>query len=34
MHETNFDYDVLIDNWFSEETQKKVKTVMSSLAKK
>ena len=34
MHESSFDYDILIENWFSEETQKKVKKVMSSLAKK
>ncbi len=34
MHETDFDYKVLIDNWFSSETQAKVKLVMNSLAKK
>ena len=34
MHESTFDYNILIENWFSEETQKKVKIVMSSLAKK
>ena len=34
MHDTNFDYQVLIDNWFSAETQAKVKSVVSSLSKK
>ena len=34
MRETDFDYQTLIDNWFSPSTQAKVKSVMSSLAKK
>ena len=34
MHDTNFDYEILIDNWFSSETQAKVKAVVSSLSKK
>jgi hypothetical protein len=34
MHDTDFDYQTLIDNWFSPSTQEKVKSVMSSLAKK
>ena len=34
MHDTDFDYQILIDNWFSAETQEKVNSVMSSLNKK
>ena len=34
MHDTDFDYEILISNWFSSETQAKVKKVMSTLAKK
>ena len=34
MHDTNFDYEILIDNWFSSETQAKVKAVVGSLSKK
>ena len=34
MHDTDFDYQILIDNWFSSETQGKVNAVMSSLNKK
>ena len=34
MRETDFDYQVLIDNWFSPSTQAKVKSVISSLNKK
>ena len=34
MHDTSFDYQVLIDNWFSADTQAKVKSVVSSLSKK
>ena len=34
MHETDFDYEILISNRFSAETQAKIKKVMSALAKK
>ena len=34
MHDTDFDYEILINNWFSPETQAKIKKVMSTLAKK
>ncbi len=34
MHDTEFDYEILINNWFSPETQAKIKKVMSTLAKK
>jgi len=34
MHDTKFNYDVLIDNWFSPSTQAKVKKVVSTLSKK
>ena len=34
MHDTDFDYQILIDNWFSAATQEKVNSVMSSLNKK
>jgi len=34
MRETDFDYQILIDNWFSPSTQAKVKSVISSLNKK
>jgi len=34
MYDTDFDYEILISNWFSSETQAKVKKVMSTLAKK
>ena len=34
MHDTEFDYEVLISNWFSPETQAKIKKVMSTLSKK
>jgi len=34
MHDTAFDYDVLISNWFSAETQAKIKKVMSTFSKK
>ena len=34
MHDTDFDYQILIDNWFSSETQNKINAVMSSLNKK
>ena len=34
MHDTEFDYEVLIDNWFSSETQAKIKKVVSTLSKK
>ena len=34
MHDTAFDYNVLISNWFSVETQAKIKKVMSTFSKK
>jgi len=34
MHDTEFDYEVLIDNWFSSETQAKIKKVLSTLSRK
>ena len=34
MHDAEFEYDVLIDNWFRSETQAKIKSVISSLSKK
>ena len=34
MHDAEFDYEVLIDNWFSSETQAKIKKVVSTLSKK
>ena len=34
MQDTEFDYEILINNWFSPETQAKIKKVMSTLAKK
>ena len=32
--ETSFDYQILIDNWFSSQTQEKIKKVVASLNKK
>ena len=32
--ETSFDYQILIDNWFSTQTQEKIKKVVASLNKK
>ena len=32
--ETSFDYQILIDNWFSSQTQEKIKKVVTSLNKK
>tara|TARA_Y100000768_G_scaffold353061_1_gene305077 strand:+ start:2676 stop:3419 length:744 start_codon:yes stop_codon:yes gene_type:complete len=32
--ETSFDYQILIDNWFSSQTQEKIRKVVASLNKK
>tara|TARA_Y100001936_G_scaffold34853_1_gene32912 strand:- start:350 stop:1093 length:744 start_codon:yes stop_codon:yes gene_type:complete len=32
--ETSFDYQILIDNWFSSQTQEKIKKVVASLNRK